>query len=95
MCCRLRPTSTSATLTLYSESARLLSSGPTSAYLENDLIDNVLDEGTSLSDARVAQEALPNLLGHGNVPIYNCLRGAGLLASDGSLGRALNYRRGW
>lgn len=51
-----------------------------------DLLSDVLDEGSDLNPVRVVQEALPNVLTHpGNVPIYKYLRQAGVLDDQGDL----------
>jgi hypothetical protein len=51
-----------------------------------DLLNDLVDEGTSLNPVRVVQEALPSILTHpGNVPIFKYLREAGLLDRAGTL----------
>jgi hypothetical protein len=52
----------------------------------DDLVDDVVGDGSDFEAPRVVQEALPNIFSHpGNVPIYKYLRGAGLLDDDGLL----------
>ena len=52
----------------------------------DDLVNDLVDEGSDLNAVRVVQEALPNILTHpGNVPVFKYLRHAGLLDQDGNL----------
>jgi hypothetical protein len=52
----------------------------------DDLVADVVDEGTDLNAVRVVQEALPPILSQpGNVPIFKYLRQAGLLDQAGAL----------
>lgn len=51
-----------------------------------DLVADIVDEGTDLNAVRVVQEALPPILAQGgNVPIFKYLRLAGLLDQSGGL----------
>jgi len=51
-----------------------------------DLIADVLDDGTRYDPLRVVQQALPAILSHpGNVPVYKYLRAAKLLDAEGNL----------
>jgi SIR2-like domain len=52
----------------------------------DDLVDDVIGDGTGLNDLRVVQEALPSILSHpGNVPVFKYLRASGLLDDQGKL----------
>ncbi len=51
-----------------------------------DLLNDLIDEGSALNPVRVVQEALPSIVTHaGNVPIFKYLREAGLLDQAGTL----------
>lgn len=60
----------------------------------DDLVDDVVDEGTSLNALRVVQEALPPILTQpGNVPVFKYLRQAKLLDADGGLVETLTVHK--